>query len=163
MIYDVPPRTGRRIGHEVLLRLLREVPNIVAFKDATGDPPAAAALVAEAGAHFDLYGGDDSYTLPLLAVGAVGLVGTTTHWTGPQFQQMIAAFNGGDVRRAREINATLLESFRYVNSDDSVYSMTIKAMLRTLGQDVGQCRLPLPPPPPGTDERAREVWRRLTA
>jgi 4-hydroxy-tetrahydrodipicolinate synthase len=54
MIYDVPVRTGKRVSQDVLLRLLREVPNIVAFKDATGDPPAAAALVAQAGEHFDL-------------------------------------------------------------------------------------------------------------
>ena len=101
MIYDVPVRTGRRVSQDVLLRLFREVPNIVAFKDATGDPPAAAALIAQAGEHFDLYSGDDAYTLPLLAVGAVGVVGTSTHWTGPQFQQMIAAFHAGDVAEAR--------------------------------------------------------------
>jgi 4-hydroxy-tetrahydrodipicolinate synthase len=161
MLYDVPVRTGRRVNQEVLLRLFREVPNIVAFKDATGDPPAAAALVAQAGGHFDLYSGDDSYTLPLLAVGAVGVVGTSTHWTGPQFQQMIAAFHRGDVVAAREINARLLDSFTFINSESSVFSMSIKAMLRTLGLDVGQCRLPLPASAPEVEQQAREVWARL--
>jgi 4-hydroxy-tetrahydrodipicolinate synthase len=161
MIYDVPVRTGRRVSHEVLLRLFREVPNIVAFKDATGDPPAAAALIAQAGEHFDLYSGDDSYTLPLLAVGAVGVVGTSTHWTGPQFQRMIEAFHRGDVAKAREINAALLDSFEFINSEASVFSMSIKAMLRTLGQEVGECRLPLPPTPPDVEQRARQVWARL--
>ena len=56
---------------------------------------------------FDLYSGDDSYTLPLLAVGAVGVVGTSTHWTGPWFQKMIAAFESGDAVLARAINAQL--------------------------------------------------------
>ena len=102
MIYDVPLRTGRRIAHEVLLRLFREVPNIVAFKDATGDPGAAALLVAEAGEHLDLYSGDDSLTLPLLAIGAVGVVGTSTHWTALQFTQLIAAFQAGRVERRQE-------------------------------------------------------------
>lgn len=162
MIYDVPVRTGRRVSQEVLLRLFREVPNIVAFKDATGDPPAAAALIAEAGAHFDLYSGDDSYTLPLLAVGAVGVVGTSTHWTGPQFQEMIAAFRRGDVQRARAVNARLIDSFTFINSETSVFTMSIKAMLRTLGQDVGECRLPLPPAPPEVELQAREVWARLS-
>jgi len=161
MIYDVPVRTGKRVSQDVLLRLLREVSNIVAFKDATGDPPAAAALVAQAGEHFDLYSGDDSYTLPLLAVGAVGVVGTSTHWTGPQFQQMIAAFQSGDVAKARAINAGLLDSFDFINSETSVFSMSIKAMLRTLGQEVGECRLPLPPAPPEVEQRARQVWARL--
>ncbi|RYX90465.1 MAG: 4-hydroxy-tetrahydrodipicolinate synthase [Comamonadaceae bacterium] len=155
MIYDVPTRTGRRVGQDVLLRLFREVPNIVAFKDATGDPPAAATLVAEAGGQFDLYSGDDAYTLPLLAVGAVGVVGTTTHWTGTQTQEMIAAFHGGDVRRACGINASLLASYRFVNSDESVYPMSIKAMLHTLGQPAGECRLPLPPTPHATHDAAK--------
>jgi 4-hydroxy-tetrahydrodipicolinate synthase len=162
MIYDVPVRTGRRVAKDVLLRLFREVPNIVAFKDATGDPPAAAALIAQAGDHFDLYSGDDAYTLPLLAVGAVGVVGTSTHWTAPQFQQMISAFRRGDVSAARAVNAHLLESFEFTNSETSVFSMSIKAMLRTLGQDVGECRLPLPPAPPEIEQQAREVWQRLS-
>ena len=161
MVYDVPLRTGRRIAHEVLLRLFRDVPNIVAFKDATGDPPAAAALLAEAGDQFELYSGDDPYTLPLLAVGAVGVVGTSTHWTGPLFGDMIAAFQRGEVQRAREINARLQASFRYINSDDCVFPMAIKAMLRTLGQEVGECRAPLPPAPAGTEQRARDVWLAL--
>lgn len=163
MLYDVPLRTGRRIGHEVLLRLLREVPNIVAFKDATADPPAAAALVAEAGQHFDLYSGDDAMTLPLLAVGAVGVVGTSTHWTGPQFARMIAAFQAGRVGDAREINSRLLDSFAFVNSDESVFAMSIKAMLRALDQEVGDCRLPFVPAPAAVAARAREVWERLNA
>ena len=161
MIYDVPVRTGRRVARDVLLRLFREVPNIVAFKDATSDPSAAAALIAQAGSHFDLYSGDDGYTLPLLAVGAVGIVGTSTHWTSPQFSQMIAAFRRGDVALAREINAQLIESFEFINSETSVFSMSIKAMLRTLGQEVGECRLPLPPVPPEVEQQAREVWQRL--
>lgn len=162
MVYDVPLRTGRRVSHEVLLRLFREVPNIVAFKDATGDPPAAAALIAQAGRHFDLYSGDDPYTLPLLAVGAVGVVGTSTHWTAPLFSEMIAAFGRGEVGRARAINARLQDSFTYINNDECVFPMAIKAMLRTLGQPVGECRLPLPPAPAGTEERAHVVWQKLS-
>jgi 4-hydroxy-tetrahydrodipicolinate synthase len=161
MIYDVPVRTGRRVCADVLLRLFRDVPNIVAFKDATGDPPAAAALIARAGEHFDLYSGDDSFTLPLASVGAVGIVGTTTHWTAPHFQRMFAALERGALGHAQRIHAQLVESFEFSNTDASVYSMQIKAMLRALGQDVGDCRLPLPPAPPGTVERAAAVWARL--
>jgi 4-hydroxy-tetrahydrodipicolinate synthase len=163
MIYDVPLRTGRRVSQDVLLRLFRDVPNIVAFKDATGDPPAAAALIAQAGEHFDLYSGDDAYTLPLLSVGAVGVVGTSTHWTGRQFQEMFAAFRRGDVTRALAVNARLIDSFGFINSDTSVFPMSIKAMLRTLGLEMGECRLPLPPAPPEVALQAREVWARLNA
>lgn len=161
MLYDVPLRTGRRVHQDVLLRLFREVPNIVAFKDATGDPAAAAALLAQAGEHFDLYSGDDACTLPLLAVGAVGVVGTTTHWTGAHFQRMIAAFGRGDVAQARAINARLIDSFGFVNSETSVFPMSIKAMLRVLGLEAGPCRLPLPPTPREIEQQASEVWKRL--
>jgi 4-hydroxy-tetrahydrodipicolinate synthase len=163
MAYDVPVRTGRRMARDVLLRLFREVPNIVAFKDATGDPAAAAALVAEAGTHFDLFSGDDAFTLPLLGAGAAGIVGTTTHWTAPLFQDMFTAFAAGDTARARAINARLLDSFEFVNSETSVYPMSIKALLRTQGLAVGECRLPLPPAPAQMEGLAREVLARLQA
>jgi 4-hydroxy-tetrahydrodipicolinate synthase len=161
MLYDVPLRTGRRVANEVLARLFREVPNIVAFKDATGDPPAAAALVAQVGDKMDLYSGDDAYTLPLLACGAVGVVGTSTHWAAREFRQMIDAFSRGDVAQARHVHAKLIDSFQFINTDTSVFPMSIKAMLRTLGVECGECRLPFPPAPPEVEAQAREVWRRL--
>jgi 4-hydroxy-tetrahydrodipicolinate synthase len=158
----VPLRTGRRVARDVLLRLFREVPNIVAFKDATGDPPAAAALIAQAGEHFDLYSGDDPYTLPLAAVGSVGVVGTTTHWNAARFQQMYAALERGDLREAIRVHAQLIESFEFVNTEESVFAMSIKAMLRAMGQDVGECRLPLPPAPEDVNRRAQELKKKLS-
>lgn len=162
MVYDVPTRTGRRIAHDVLVRLSRDVGNVVALKDATGDPPAAARLRADA-PDLVIYSGDDSMTLPLLAVGAVGVVGVATHWMAPEMGDMIAAFEKGDVVRAREINERLLESYGFENSDTCVFSQAAKAMMRTLGLPVGECRLPLGPAPAGTEDRAREVYARLRA
>ncbi len=72
---------------------------------------------------------------------------------------MIAAFDKGDVVRAREINAQLLESYAFENSDTCVFSQAAKAMMRTLGLPVGECRLPLGPAPAGTEDRARERLR----
>jgi 4-hydroxy-tetrahydrodipicolinate synthase len=162
MVYDVPGRTGRRIATDVLARLAREVPNIVALKDATGDPPGAGRLLAEA-PDLVVYSGDDAMTLPLLAVGAVGVVGVATHWAAPDFGEMIAAFEKGDVARAREVNARLFESYAFENTDTCVFSQSAKAMMRTLGLRVGECRLPLGPAPEGTEDRAREVYARLRA
>jgi 4-hydroxy-tetrahydrodipicolinate synthase len=161
MVYDVPGRTGRRIDGAVLRRLFTEVPNIVAFKDATGDPPATARLVADLGDAVDVYSGDDALTLPLLAVGAVGVVGVATHWTAPEFHQLLGAWGKGDVTTAREVNARLGDSFAYANSDTCVFSQATKAALRVLGLPVGECRLPLGPAPDGTEERARAVLRDL--
>ncbi|HEX2849919.1 MAG TPA: 4-hydroxy-tetrahydrodipicolinate synthase [Acidimicrobiales bacterium] len=161
MIYDVPGRTGKRIAPEVLRRLFTEVPNAIAFKDATGDPAGAAHLVATLGDDFDLYSGDDSLTLPLLAVGAKGVVGVSTHWAGEEMAEMIAAFEKGDVQHAREVNARMLESFAFANTDAAPYSVATKAMMRTLGLRVGECRLPNGPTPPGVEDRAREVYAAL--
>jgi 4-hydroxy-tetrahydrodipicolinate synthase len=163
MLYDVPARTGRRMARDVLVRLFTEVPNIVAFKDATGDPAAAAGLVAELGSAMELYSGDDSMTLPLLAVGAVGVVGVASHWCAREFSEMIAAFAKGDVELAREVNARMLESFVFENTELSPYSVSAKAMMRTLGLRVGECRLPNGPTPDGVEDRARQVYQRLRA
>ena len=161
MVYDVPARTGKRIATDVLMRLFAEVDNIVAFKDATGDAAAAARLVAELGDNIELYSGDDSMTLPLLAVGARGLVGVSSHWCAEEFQEMFAAFWKGDVERAREVNAKLFETFDFENTELSPYSVSAKAMMRTLGLAVGECRLPNGPTPPGVEDSARELYKRL--
>jgi 4-hydroxy-tetrahydrodipicolinate synthase len=162
MVYDVPSRTGRRIARDVLVRLFSEVSNIVAFKDATGDPPAAGRLLTDVPS-LEIYSGDDALTLSLLAEGAVGVVGVATHWCAPEMGEMISAFEKGDIVRAREINARLRESFSYENSDTCVFSQAAKAMMRTLGLRVGECRLPLGPAPDGTEARAREVYANLHA
>jgi 4-hydroxy-tetrahydrodipicolinate synthase len=161
LVYDVPGRTGRRIAHDVLVHLAREVPNIVGLKDATGDVAATARVVADTPEHFEVLSGDDSLTLAMLAVGAVGVIGVATHWAGSEFAEMINAHNKGDVGRARDLNARLIPSYDYSNSETAVFSMATKAMLRTLGLPVGECRLPLGPAPDGTEERARRVYEAL--
>jgi 4-hydroxy-tetrahydrodipicolinate synthase len=161
MLYDVPGRTGRRIAHDVIVRLATEVDNILAFKDATADVPGTARVVADTPGDFEVYCGDGPLTLPMLSVGAVGLVGVSTHWTAPEYSEMIRSFLKGDIVRAREINARLIESEDFVNSDTCVFSMAAKAMLRTLGLPAGECRPPLGPCPPGIEDRAREVMKNL--
>ncbi|MFN2504625.1 MAG: 4-hydroxy-tetrahydrodipicolinate synthase [Acidimicrobiales bacterium] len=157
LIYDIPIRTGRKVSHDVLVRLAREVPQVVGVKDASGNPAGTARLVAAAPEHFEVYSGDDGLTLPLLAVGAVGLIGVATHWAGPQFAEMIASFAKGDVDRARETNSRLMPSYAYQTSDDAPNPVPAKAMMRVMGHPVGQCRPPMGPAPNGLEDRAREV------
>jgi 4-hydroxy-tetrahydrodipicolinate synthase len=111
----------------------------------------------------ELYSGDEPLTMAFLAEGAIGVVGVATHWCAPETGDMIRAFEKGDVVRAREINARLRESFVFMNSDTCVFSQAAKAMMRTLGLKVGECRLPLGAAPAGTEERAREVYANLHA
>ena len=157
MLYDIPGRTGRKIAHDTVLTLSRDVPNIVAVKDAAGEPASSARLIAEAPAGFELYSGDDSLTLSLLAVGAVGVVSVAGHWAGLAIGRMCEAFAKGDVDEARRVNARLLESWRFQNSELTPSPIPTKAMLRVLGLPAGECRLPLGPAPAGVEDRAREV------
>lgn len=161
MIYDIPIRTGRKVATETIARLAREVPNIVAVKDAAGSPAESARLVSIAPSGFELYSGDDSYTLPLLSIGAVGVVGVATHWAGEVFAEMIASYEKGDVERARILNALLYESYEFESGDDAPNPLPAKAMMRLLGHPVGHCRAPLEDPPDGLEEKAAAVLEGL--
>jgi 4-hydroxy-tetrahydrodipicolinate synthase len=143
MLYDIPGRSGRRIATATMLRLAREVSAIVALKDAAGDAPTTAHLAAQAPAGFEIYSGDDAMTLPLMAVGAVGVISVAAHWIGPQFRQVVDAFVAGDLAAAIAGNAELLDSFDFESSDEFPNPLPAKAILRALGLRVGQCRLPM--------------------
>lgn len=161
IIYDHPVRTGRKIETDTLLRLAREVPNIVALKDAAGDPAETARFISQAPAGFEVYSGDDPLTLPLLSVGAVGVISVASHWIGRQMGEMIDAFQKGDVDTARRINAGLIASYDYESGLDAPNPIPTKALLRVLGLKVGECRPPMGPAPDGLTERARQVLEDL--
>jgi len=157
VLYDIPVRSGRRIATPTMLRLAREVPAIVALKDAAGDPPTTAHLAAQVPAGFEIYSGDDVMTLPLLAVGAVGLISVASHWVGPQLRAVIDAFLAGDLDTAIAGNAELLDSFDFESSPDYPNPLPAKAAMRALGLKVGQCRLPMGAATSELDAQAAKV------
>ena len=157
MVYDVPPRTGRALTVDTIVRLANDVPTIVSLKDARGNPQEAAEIVAGAPDDFDLYSGDTGLTLPLLSVGAVGVVGVSTHWSAGLNADMIAAFEKGDVVAARELNARLLPSFAVEFGPTWVHTASVKAALEFLGQPAGPMRLPLAPLDDAVREAVAEV------
>jgi 4-hydroxy-tetrahydrodipicolinate synthase len=161
VVYDIPVRSGRKIATARILRLAREVPNVLALKDAAGNPAETAGVIASAPDGFEVYSGDDGLTLPLLAVGAVGVIGVATHWSGADHSEMVALFAKGDVAGAKAVNARLLESFAFETGDDAPNPLPTKAMLRTLGLPAGQARLPMGSAPDWLEGRAREVQANL--
>ena len=163
ILYDIPARSARRIGPDLTEQLATEVSNIVAVKDATGDVAAAARVVAEAPAGFELYSGDDSLTLPFASIGGVGVISVASHWAGPVFAQMLAAHGAGDVARAADLNRVLLESYRFESSEEYPNPVPAKAACRALGLAVGQCRLPNAPAPQSLDDQARSVIAELAS
>jgi 4-hydroxy-tetrahydrodipicolinate synthase len=151
------------VSHETLVSLAREVATIVGVKDAAADPAASARLLAEVPTGFDLYSGDDALTLPLLAVGAAGVISVASHWASEQIAEMISAFFKGDIDHARRVNAGLLESWSFQTGDTTPNPIPAKAMMRALGLPAGQCRLPLGPSPEGLEDRALDLLTRLRA
>ena len=161
LLYDIPVRSGRRIGADLTLELAREVPTIVGVKDATGDVAAAAEVVAACPDGFEVYCGDDSLTLPFASIGAVGIISVAAHWAGRQFGEMIGRYRAGDVEGAARVNQHLAESYRFESSEEFPNPVPAKAACRALGLAVGQCRLPNAPAPSALEERAHAVMSRL--
>jgi 4-hydroxy-tetrahydrodipicolinate synthase len=157
VLYDIPVRSGRRIATPTMLRLAREVPSIVALKDAAGDPPTTAHLAAQVPVGFEIYSGDDVMTLPLMAVGAVGVISVAAHWIAPQLRQVIDSFVAGDLVAAIAGNAELLDSFDFESTEEYPNPLPAKAMLRALGLKVGQCRLPMGASTPELDTQAQKI------
>ena len=163
IVYDIPVRTGRKIGGDLIVRMATEIPNVVGLKDAAGDPAATASLLTRLPDGFEVFSGDDPLTLPLLAVGAVGVIGVATHWCAPEMKQMIDAFLRGDIAEARRINARMIESFEFETGDLNPNPVPTKALLRAIGQPAGPCRPPMGFGPADLEQRALDVLARLRA
>jgi 4-hydroxy-tetrahydrodipicolinate synthase len=138
MLYDIPGRTGTPIETPTMLELAQH-PRIVAVKDAKGDLVASSQVTAETGLAY--YSGDDAMTLPMLVIGGVGVVGTSTHFTGPPTKAMIEAFERGDVAEAVRLHRQLLPI--YTGIFRTAGTILVKAGLRMRGRDVGPVRPPL--------------------
>jgi 4-hydroxy-tetrahydrodipicolinate synthase len=138
LLYDIPHRTGVPIATETLVRLA-EHPAIVGVKDAKGDLAATSDVLRRTDLAF--YSGEDAATLPLLAVGAVGVVGTSTHFIGAPTKDMIEVFERGDHAGALALHRRLLPLFTGIFRTQG--SILVKAGLHHLGLPAGPVRPPL--------------------
>ncbi|SFT65130.1 dihydrodipicolinate synthase [Geodermatophilus amargosae] len=138
MLYDIPPRSVVPIEVETLVRAA-EHPRIVAVKDAKGDFGALAWTLARTDLAY--YCGEDMLNLPMLALGAVGVVSVAGHLVGPRLAEMIAAVESGDLAKAREVNDSLLPVYTGIFRTQGV--ILAKAALREMGLPSGPVRPPL--------------------
>lgn len=138
MLYDIPPRSVVPIEVETLVRAA-EHPNIVAVKDAKADLGAVMWTLARTDLAY--YSGEDMLNLPLLAVGAVGVVSVVGHLVGPRLAELIAAVEAGDVVRARAVNEALLPVYTGVFRTQG--TIMVKAALNAQGLPAGPVRPPL--------------------
>jgi 4-hydroxy-tetrahydrodipicolinate synthase len=138
MLYDIPHRAGTEIATDTLVKLA-EHGRIVAVKDAKGDLTATSWVLARSDLAY--YSGEDALTLPALAVGAVGVVGTSTHFTGVQTRQLIEAYEAGDTATALALHRRLLPLYTGIFRTQGV--ILVKAGLAAKGLPAGPVRPPL--------------------
>ena len=155
MLYDIPHRAGTAIATETLLELA-EHPRVVAVKDAKGDLTASSRVLAETDLTY--YSGDDALTLPLLAVGGSGVVGTSTHFCGVETHALVDAELAGDRAEALRLHRRLLPIFTGIFATQGV--ILVKAGLEIQGRGVGSVRLPMVP---ATEEQRAALVRALAA
>ena len=140
MLYNIPGRTGSNLLPETVKKLM-EFPNIVSIKAASGRIEEVTELRAECGSEFAIYSGDDSLLLPMLSVGAVGVVSVASHIVGLQLKDMISNFQNGNVLKALDIHERLQPLFKALF--ETTNPIPIKAALEQLGWEVGPPRPPL--------------------
>ncbi|HEV7709277.1 MAG TPA: 4-hydroxy-tetrahydrodipicolinate synthase [Asanoa sp.] len=138
LLYDIPHRSGVPIETETLVRLAAH-DRIVGVKDAKGDLTASSWVLSRTDLAF--YCGDDATTLPMLSIGAVGIVGTSTHFTGQQTKELIQAYARGDVAEALALHRRLLPLFTGVFRTQG--TILVKAGLAIKGLPAGPVRSPL--------------------
>jgi 4-hydroxy-tetrahydrodipicolinate synthase len=140
MLYNIPGRTGCSLAPETTARLL-DCPNVVSYKAASGTTEEVSQLRLLSGDRLAIYSGDDALTLPMLAVGAVGVVSVASHLAGPQINAMVQAFLDGDLATALQLHELLLPLCRALFCTTN--PIAVKAALEIEGWPVGAPRLPL--------------------
>ncbi len=158
ILYNIPGRTGQNLQPETVARLA-EIPNIVAIKEATGNIDQASQIRYHTPAEFAIYSGDDSLTLPLMAVGAIGVISVASHLVGAQIKQMIQAFESGKTTEATQIHLKLFPLFKALFCTTN--PIPLKAAMKMQGWDVGATRPPLSEMPADLNQALKSVMNEL--
>ncbi|PYI50427.1 4-hydroxy-tetrahydrodipicolinate synthase [Paenibacillus flagellatus] len=155
MLYNIPSRTGITVSASTTLKLA-QLPNVVATKEAHSDFDLISELTANAPEGFRVYSGDDILTLPMLSVGAYGIVSVASHVIGKEMQQLVRAYTSGNVAEAASWHAKLRPIFNGLfNCPHRVPNpVPVKYALGLHGMPVGGVRLPLVP---ATEEEGRFI------
>jgi 4-hydroxy-tetrahydrodipicolinate synthase len=154
MLYNIPARTGCHLAPETVERLL-DCSNVVAFKAASGTTEEVQQLRGLCGDQLAIYSGDDSLTLPMLSVGAAGVVSVASHLAGDTIQAMVQAFLAGRNGEALALQEKLLPLFKGLFCTTN--PIPVKAALELSGWAVGAPRLPLLPADSHVRERLSSI------
>ena len=140
LLYNVPGRTARNLEVNTLIKLA-EIDNIIAVKEASLDMAQISTLTRVLPENFYVYSGEDTFTLPILAVGGQGVVSVAAHLVGVEIKRMIQAFKAGKVEEAIALNKQLGPIFEAIFITTN--PIPVKAALNMVGINVGSLRPPL--------------------
>jgi 4-hydroxy-tetrahydrodipicolinate synthase len=143
LLYSIPGRCGIEIAIETVERLTKECPNIVGIKEAGGNADRVSQLRNSLGPKFDILSGDDSLTLPFMAVGADGVISVASNVIPKEVSQMVRAFSQGNLKGAQKLHAKYFPLFRALFVETN--PVPVKAALAMLGTIQELYRLPLVP------------------
>lgn len=158
MVYNIPSRTGVNVTPDTMIRLA-EIENIVALKESAGNLAQASELAQKLPEDFAIYSGDDALTLPMMSLGAVGVISVASHVAGRKINAMIDAFVRGDVKVAHQIHNELLPLFNVLFLTTN--PIMVKAAVNLMGIPAGGVRLPLVEATAAEKEKLKEVLQGL--
>jgi 4-hydroxy-tetrahydrodipicolinate synthase len=158
MLYNVPGRTGQNLKPETVVKLA-EIDNIVAIKEASGNLDQVSEIRRLTPKEFQIYAGDDSLTLPMLAIGAEGVVSVASHLVGNQLQEMIQAWKTGKTEIATDIHLQLFPLFKALFL--TANPIPVKEALKLQGWEVGSTRPPLCEADADVLEKLESVMKKL--
>ena len=140
MLYNIPGRSSVNMTSETTIRL-SEIDNIVSTKEASGDLDEISRIIEYTKDDFMVYSGDDSMTLPILAIGGDGVVSVASHVIGNEMSEIVSAFKNGETKKAADIHRRILPKIKGLFKAPS--PAPVKAALNLSGINVGGLRLPL--------------------
>ncbi len=143
VLYSIPARCGVEIGIETVKRLAAACKTVVGIKESSGNPDRVSQLRATLGEDFTILCGDDSLTLPFMAVGADGVVSVASNIIPREIVQMVKAFAAGKVGPAQKLHQKFFPLFKALFTETN--PIPIKAALAMLGEIEEEYRLPLAP------------------
>jgi len=158
VLYSIPGRCGVEIGVDTVKRLAKQCRNIIGIKEAGGNPDRVSQLRAALGPRFEIMSGDDSLTLPFMAVGAQGVISVASNVIPRELGQMVRAFAQGRSQAALKLHHKYYALFKDLFIETN--PVPVKAALAMMGQIAEEYRLPLVPLAPKNRQTLRATMKR---
>jgi 4-hydroxy-tetrahydrodipicolinate synthase len=159
LVYNVPGRTGGNVEPKTLARLAADTPNIFGVKEASGNMAQIDEILRTLPPRFRVISGDDALTLPMLAIGAVGVISVVSNVAPREMRDLVAAANDGDLVRARKVHRRLLPLMQVLFVEAN--PIPVKYAMAQMGLLTMGYRLPLVPPSTETQAKVQKVLEEL--